>query len=401
VGTVRAKNIKVLFVDNDVEALARIRSLVDASAEPWDVRYAQNGSEALTELEFHGAADVVVANQRMPIMDGATLLASVRHRYPGAVRIIVSDFRDLPTALRSLPVAHRFLETPVEMDALRRAVDTSVEVQTRIGDSAMQSLLGEIDVLPSPPAMVIELNKALTWSETSVADIARIVETDAAMTAKLLHLVNSAFFGLGHRVTSVSHAVSYLGLATVRNVLCAVELVRAFTPEDADLSCAVEQLHTHSLAVADLARSFMTTNRLQAQDAFVAGMIHDIGLLAIITCAPKKYRALSNEAAASGASMSECELEILGATHASVGAYLLNLWGLPYALVEAVAHSHDADTLPEPTLTPSHAVFVAEQVVNQAGRTPGPSESGVLPDRDYLERLGLADFVDNNVVRSR
>ena len=204
--------------------------------------------------------------------------------------------------------------------------------------------------------------------------------------------MNSAFFGLSHRVTDARHAVSYLGLATVRNLLTAVELVRAFIPPSAELVRAVEEIHAHSLGVAELARTLMV-HRHQVHDTFTAGMMHDVGLLAIIAYLPDRYTAIREEVERSGRSLEEVELEIIGTSHAHLGAYLLSMWGLPYSLIEAVARSHDAESLPDRTMNPAHAVYIAEQVMNMMGTNGFSWESGKLPSEEYMQNLGVMETV--------
>lgn len=390
---------KVLFVDDDPVTIERVRHGLDEHAARWDVRFAKSAREALAELEFHGPYDAVITDLRMPHVDGAALLAEVKAHHPATVRVVMSDFLDLSSALRSVPVAQQFLESPVEISKLIATIERCADLSRRLENPSLRAMLGQIDLLPTPPSSVVALNEVMNRQDGSIDEVAKIIEADPAMTAKLLQLVNSAFFGLSHRVTDARHAVTYLGLATVRNLLSAVELVRAFTPANPELVRAVEGIHVHSMAVAEMARTLMA-HRHQVHDAFAAGMMHDVGLLALISCAPDRFLALRDEAMASGRPLVACESEVLGTTHATLGAYLLNAWGLPHALVEAVARSHDADRIADRTLTPAHAVFVAEQVLNVLGRG-GSMEGGRLPDHEYLSELGVADVVTQMVGRVR
>lgn len=389
---------RVLFVDDDPSILDQIRAAATATGRKWDFRFAASGQEALASLDVHGPCDAVVSDLRMPGMDGATLLATIKADFPQTVRIIVSDYRDLSGSLRCLPVAHQFLAAPLDMTTLCDAIERSVDLQRRLHHESLRSAIGDLDVLPSPPLSVVELNRALSRPDASIDDVAQVIARDPAMTAKLLQLVNSAFFGLRHRVTNAHHAVSYLGLATVRNLLTAVELVRAFTPPSVELVEAVEQIHTHSLSVAERARSLMA-HRHGIHDAFAAGMMHEVGLLALISHAPEKFLHVRDEIARGRRPADACEIDILGATHAQLGACLLSMWGLPYSLVEAVARSHDADRLQDRTMSPVHAVFIAEQLTNVLG-APCGWEHGRIPDHDYLMDLGIADEVQLLMSRS-
>jgi HD-like signal output (HDOD) protein len=297
----------------------------------------------------------------------------------------------MSVALESIPIAHQFLASPIDPVALTIAIERTVDIQQRIVQAPMRATLGSIDHLPSPPTSVVELNRALARPEASIEEVATVVENDVAMSAKLLQLVNSAFFGLTQRVTNVRQATALLGLTTVRNLLIAVEMVRAFNPREPELTRDVEMINAHSLAVAEATRSLMA-DRHQMHDAFAAGMMHDIGLLAIMAKHPDRYIEL-RDAVRSGVPLEECETTILGAHHSDIGAYLLGIWGLPHSMVEAVARSHDADSMHDRTMNTAHAVFIAEQIVNMQEHGGASWENPRLPDHDYLFELGVNEYV--------
>lgn len=254
-----------------------------------------------------------------------------------------------------------------------------------LADPGLQDLIGSIDVLPSPPTAVVSLNDALGRTEVVIEEVVSIIESDTAMTAKLLALVNSSFFGLSQRMTDVRQSVAYLGLDTVRNLLTAMELMRAFSAPTPELAQHMDNLHSHSMIVGNLARSLMARGP-HMHESFAAGMMHDIGLLAVLSTLPDKFTELCNSDAD--------EVEVLGTSHAWLGAYILDLWGVPQPLVQSVLHSHDAFTLLSPTLSTAHAVYVAEQLVNAADPFGAPWETGKLPSHEYLETVGLASAVN-------
>ncbi len=384
--------VNVMFVDDDIAALSRLEQLVRAHVPEWTTRFFAKASDALASCETEGAPDAIITDLRMPEIDGAALLEQMKELHPNAIRMVFSDYDDLPVALRSVPVAHQFLASPLEPQTVVELVTRDVELQQRITNPKLLDLVGSIDVLPSPPASVLEINRLVADPFSSVEAVAEAIRTDSAMSTKLLQLVNSAFFGLSNHVEDVQQAVALLGFDTVRNLLIAVELVRSFNAPSPDLVRVVEDLNAHSFTVAELSRSLMM-RRKGAHEAFVGGMMHDIGLLAIIGCAPDRYVALQKEVEKSGQSVEDCELSVLGTTHASIGAYLLGLWGLPFSLVEAVARSHDADQLNDSSITPVHAVFIAERVTNVLGSSNALRESTLLPSEGYYEQLGITETV--------
>lgn len=385
------QSIRVVVVDDDIAALSRVQQQIRNAVPDWSSEFFPNAKEALAHCRVT-PPDVVITDLRMPEIDGAALLEAIKVEFPNAIRMVFSDYDDLPVALRSVPVAHQFLAAPLDLDNVIELVTRDVELQQRISEPKLRDLVGSIDVLPSPPSSVIEINRLVADPFSSVEAVAEAIRTDSAMSAKLLQLVNSAFFGLSNHVEDVQQAVALLGFDTVRNLLIAVELVRSFRAPTPALVRAVEELNAHSLTVAELSRSLMMRKK-GAHEAFVAGMMHDIGLLALIACAPDRYIDLCTRLEETGCPLEICEEEILGTTHASIGAYLLGLWGLPFELVEAVARSHDADQVNDSVITPVHAVFVAERITNVLGSTNALHESNTLPDGEYLERMGIAETV--------
>jgi len=377
--------IEILFVDDEPSLLAGLRRMLYSMRSEWSMRFVGSAPEALEMLREH-PADVVVSDMRMPVMDGATFLTHVREEFPDTVRIILSGYTEFASALRSVPVAHQFLNKPCDSAMLKTAVQRSCELQQRLMSTGLRRLVGAVGALPSPPHILENLNRCLASNEPSIDEVAKVISGDIAMTAKLLQLANSAFFGLAREVREVSQAIAYLGLATVRDLATAAEAFRSFTSTDPDIVSWVTELEAHSADVATIA-SQLTDDRDRAMDAYSAGLLHDIGNLVLATTATDKFRSL--RASTAGDPIGN-ERELLGATHADLGAYLLTLWGLPYGLVDAVAHSHDASDQPW-EMSVTHAVHVAEAISEE--RAGGPVTSPKALDPNYLEALGISSLV--------
>jgi HD-like signal output (HDOD) protein/ActR/RegA family two-component response regulator len=331
--------IKVLFVDDDAPLLAGLRRMLYSKRSAWEMTFSGTAAEALAELE-KSEYDVIVSDMRMPGMDGASLLAEVRRRFPRTVRIILSGQSDAEAMLRSVSVAHQFLSKPCDRETLCEAIEGCLELQLRLSDGSLRDLLGKVDVLPSPPRVIKLLNDALDQPSVSLEQIATVVEPDPAITAKLLQLVNSPFFGVPSQVTNVQQALNYLGLNGFRNLLTATEMVRVMPSASSIPEGVIQRLETNSLNVAMRARALTTGNAQESNDAFAAGMLHDAGLLAAASCMPEKFMQLF-EAMDTTADLFQLEIEIFGASHADLGAYLLALWGLPNPIVDAVARHHE------------------------------------------------------------
>jgi putative nucleotidyltransferase with HDIG domain len=327
----------VVFVDDDVAVLGGLRRMLHQMRSEWQMTFVGDAAAALAAMEAR-PADVVVTDMRMPGVDGAMLLGQIRARWPQTVRLVLSGFADEGAALRSIPVAHQFLSKPCDSALLSATVRGACELQDRLLRPELRELVGGLGALPSAPRSFAAITEALGAPEVCLDTIASIIEQDAGCSAKLLQLVNSAFFGLARSVTQVREAVSYLGIARVRDVVLAAEAGAVFQCSTPQLARVAQEVNDHSAQVAAAARERATG--AQVHDVFVAGMLHDIGRLALATVAGERYATVERRRR-DGEDLSTVEIDVLGAGHAEVGAYLLQLWGLPYPLVDAVARHHD------------------------------------------------------------
>jgi len=226
----------------------------------------------------------------------------------------------------------------------------------------------------------------------SLLQVSRLVEQDPAMVAKVLHLVNSSFFGLSRRLTSIREAVSYLGLSLLRNLIFSVAVFRAFESETPMPGFSHERLQSHALAVAHLAKRICPA-REHADDAFVAALLADIGQLVMATHLPTLFADIIARTHADETTLHGAEYTRLGFSHAEVGAYLLGLWQLPYAVVEGVAHHHDASRIPPHRFIAADAAYIAHALVQSTAFAPkDPFDVPVVAlDARYLEALGVQD----------
>jgi putative nucleotidyltransferase with HDIG domain len=382
---------RILFVDDEQLVLDGLRDLLRAQRHEWKMVFALGGDAALAELEAE-PFDVVVSDMRMPGLDGAQLLALVQERHPESVRIVLSGQTELEEALRTVPVAHQCLAKPCSPDDLRHAIERAILSQTLLEDAAVRRAVASTEALPSAPTLYTKLVETLADPDGSVADVGRLVESDIAMCAKVLQLVNSSFFGLGRQISSAREAVIYLGMAPLRALVLSAGAFRAFAPARPIEGFSVEGLEAHSLLVARVASDLLTGKR-ESEDAFTAGLLHDVGKLVLAAYGPDDLAAMLAEARASGRPLHFVERERVGVTHAEIGAYLLTLWGLPHRIVEAVAHHHSPIRIPGTKLDSSAAVHIAVVLVD-GYRDDGIGGAPQELDLVYLEELGVADRVD-------
>jgi putative nucleotidyltransferase with HDIG domain len=376
-GMAETSLLRVLFVDDERSLLDGLRRSLRSMRDVWHMSFANSGQEAL-DLMAVEPVHVVVSDMRMPNIDGLELLTRVRELYPETVRIVLSGQTEMQTALRSVSIAQAFLHKPSEPDVIKQAIMRALELSGELENDAIRRMVAKVEALPSPPDVVRRLNECLLRPEADLAEIAAISSSDPAITAKLLQLANSSFFGVSRPVLDVEDAINLLGISTVRDLAAGSKLFEALA---ADLDPShITRFEAHSNRVAQLASSMCSDGRI-ARETFSAGILHDVGQLVIAVGFPEESREIEARTSA-GESRCDVEMELFGVTHASVGAHLLRLWGLPSSVVEAVAWHHSG-TRHEPwEMNAIHSTFLAEMIADELD--PG----ALLPD-DYLTALGL------------
>lgn len=195
--------------------------------------------------------------------------------------------------------------------------------------------LREIKNLPTLPGIVTKLTKMAESPETTTEQMGRVISKDHILAAKLLKLVNSAFYGFPQRISSLDSAIILLGFNVIKSLIISASIFEFMEEQDVEL-------WEHSLGCA-VACSVLA-KRLGIKDPeeiSTAGLIHDIGKVAIKMELPQEYDAIGDLVRERGISRLEAEQEILGLTHAEVGGWLARSWNLPEKLIEPIAFHHD------------------------------------------------------------
>ncbi|MCU0578777.1 MAG: HDOD domain-containing protein, partial [Desulfobacterota bacterium] len=207
-------------------------------------------------------------------------------------------------------------------------------------DSARLDNFKSIRNLPTLPGVAMKILEAVRSEETSLNVIADILSKDPPLTAKILGLINSAFYRLPSKVTSISHAVKLLGIQTVKKVALSFSLVRSFAG-DPQGTFDYGKFWRDSLIAAVFSR-LLAEKVLPAkvEDAFTLGLLHDIGVLALNVTMPKQYSLVIQEMALTGCPMPEAEERIIGFDHQDVGSFLTRSWDLPEIFFLPIARHH-------------------------------------------------------------
>jgi putative nucleotidyltransferase with HDIG domain len=207
-------------------------------------------------------------------------------------------------------------------------------------------IVSHVNNLPTPPAVFQQINNVINDPDTSAYEIANIISEDPALTAKVLRLTNSAFYGIPRTVTNVKQAIVILGLEVVKSLVISASVFEMFSQKEKLDADYLDYFWRHSLAAAIvgriISREKSIPSMLEAEVAFAAGLLHDIGKLIIVSELKNAHHEIK-AALSRDTVLSEygAETEILGFSHADIGASLCVKWNLPEQLCRAVAFHHD------------------------------------------------------------
>jgi HD-like signal output (HDOD) protein len=382
---------RVLFVDDEQDMLDSLGDALRPYRRVWRMRFAVSGEAALAALATE-PCDVIVSDIQMPRMDGAKLLACVQERYPATIRLVLSGYANPQIVARAATVAHRILAKPCDVDELGVVIERSCALHELTEQAQQYRVAAGATALPSAPGIYMALMRAIADPSTGPDDIAALIERDTAMTAKLLQLANSAFFGIGRTVNRVRDAVVYLGSDTIKALTLSVEAVGRLAPQGMQ-GFSIDRFHRHASLVARIAAAILPKGAVQ-QDAITAGLLHDIGQLVLIADDPDRWRRLTVQAQDRQMPLYQVEQQDEGITHAAIGAYLLCLWGLPDGVAEAVAHHHDPLAVPGAGLDAIAAVHIADALAHEVQHNAEDTTPPALLDVAYLDGLGVRSQLD-------
>jgi len=389
------QRVRVAFVDDETSVLTSLRRSMLAMLDEWEMAFFTNGPDLLRRLAEE-PFDVVVADQRMPGMDGSNLLDEVSRLYPGMMRVILSGHADNASIFRTVGPAHIYLPKPCDPAALAQAIKSRMTLRALMGGSEMTTLLNSVSKLPSAPKLFLDLVAELRSPRSSAATVANIIKRDMAMTAELLKLTNSSYYSTSTTVSAPLQAVRILGLEIVQTLVLQLGIFHQFQGSE-EMAKQIELLNGYSQALGDLAeRVALAAGEPDsvAKAAHCAALLSAIGSLVLLSEKSDDYRA-ALETVGPDHPLHVAEAEKFGADHTLIGAYLLGLWGFSDSIIEAITFSH----------RPSNCVSCVNPVLTalHVARAVGPpfplldkGKTSPLPlDQTYLADTGRAGSASN------
>lgn len=386
-----------ILKEDQVAVLWLGKPLDDFSSFPVELKgrvkiaLAKTPDQAMEMLDKHDFRVIVVQLNHDDFEFRYNWLRKVVAKHPGVIRIMLNDGLQNYQVAKASELCHRSLLFSSGVTDLFHEVGQSLRLIQSSNKPVVREYVGAIERLPSLPGVYVALNDALASDITGAAEIASIIERDPAMSAKILQLVNSAFFALSSKVFKIKDAVVILGVRQIRDLFLVSRIFEHF-PQDRNWSgFSFENLFDRCMVVGRFARAICREQRVSADiadKAFLAALLQDIGMLMIATREADHYSEVLQEAARLNHPLYAIEKLRLGVTHMEVGAYMLGLWNLPPEVVEAVLYHSNPNATSGEKFTPLTAVHLADSILPDVVSLNDCHISSQISEK-YVARLGL------------
>lgn len=380
---------EVLFVDTDNYMLKALKR-VFRREQQWQVHYADGAQAALDILKAH-PIKILFTEVRLVGTSGLELLRLVQSHYPDVVRIILSGYTSQDVLIESVGIAHQYLSKPCEGQQLLDTLLGAFTVQKLVDHEGLKELISGLKGLPSLPSLYVEIMAELNRADPDMEKIGEIISQDLGITAKVLQIVNSPFFGLMQAVQSPARAVGLLGLDVVRAMVLSAGTFSKFKKISA-AGFSMEDLWQHGMQTAGYAKCIAHAHQCKPrveEAAFIAGLMHDIGKLVVAANKPEAYEEIQARLAENEEAFHVAERAVYHADHAELGGYLLGLWGIPDEVLQAVAYHHAPQQGRDKGLTALTLVHVANAFSNQGAALADTEFEAMDLDRAYLTAAGV------------
>jgi putative nucleotidyltransferase with HDIG domain len=380
---VGASSWRVLFVGADPLWFGQIKRDVECLQPDWLCMNA-SGVAAPENLEWRSADALVVEGRTAGAREW---LEKVRKERPGINCLIRCDISEKPVADAWKGLGYPMLANHGDAGTLASSLVRNARLHEWMRDPAIQRLVPSLRKLPATPRLFVQVTEELRSSNGSLDVVAHLIRQDPVMSAKMLQLVNSAFFASTREVSDTLDAAIILGTDRIKSLILLAGIFSQY--KEAEGVCpSVEALLAHSIQVGVYSRAIAlseTKDAATAEAAFTAGVLHDMGKMILAGNLPVWYKEVRKLRVSKKLSDHEAEFEMFGATHANVGACLLASWGLPLPILEAVAWHHEPERSSERAFCLLAAVHAADAFAHESDGTPTHIH------QSFFERIGLAD----------
>jgi len=392
-------NARVLLVPSGEDvgrAFSRLLRAEQTGRRAWDLVVTSDRRGGLEALAA-SPVDVVILDVSADEVSDLALLAEMKAAHPDVVRIALATPSDEDEAVRLGHLVHRVVSKPADVPRLRGAVEDALTLRQLVRRPSVRRVIGQLGALPPLPPLVADLRRAISDPDSDARDVANVARRDPALVAKLLQLANSAYFCPGRRgdsaVMRLEEAIVLLGFSLVQSLALAMGVFAQYESRKNRVPFSVALLQRHSFATGEIA-SRLLPGQPAAEEAFVAGLLHDVGRLVIASSFPESFSRIWAVARRRQVSATIVEEEEYGATHQEVGAYLFGIWGLPASVVRAVGNHHQPALADGRTFGVSSAVHVADWLAHGLLSAANDAPPRAELDRAHLEAAGVAGKLD-------
>jgi HD-like signal output (HDOD) protein len=364
--------------------------ITQALGAGWEATSVASEADAAEQLE-KSAFDAFLADFNLGSPDASELLNQALEKRPETPRFLFAYESDLALVAAKVNGAHHILPKPIEPDSLKKRIEDG------IGDANSKQAGSDpsnspIDA-PAVSSIYSEVLKAMESPGATSEQVGEMIARDEALTSEVLRLTNSAYLGLPRNITEPAEAVEALGLETVKALVMALQ----FLAEHSRLRpgyLSLDEIWQHSVNVAQIARDlvlFETKDRKLASQALIAGLLHDLGKVVLVTNFDDLYGRVHSLANKQPVSLWDIEKGMFGANHGEIGACLVGMWNMPGPIVDAAALHHEPPLGEQQQMTPLAAVHIANVLEHQLR----PSDDGMMVapimNTPFLNELGLLE----------
>jgi putative nucleotidyltransferase with HDIG domain len=386
------ENFKVLVVDGD----SYDRSIITAALKSqriYEIRESQNGVEALRILRDY-KPDVVILDIDHPGWSGKKLLGLLRmnRTFDDTVFLLISDVHDKSSLHKYITSGvHDFIIKPFRKEQIISKVRKALTQRTESLNSSApiqgihRTIEGIIE-LPVISPIIGHIEQTLSEPDVSVRDVSAVITGDPSITTTILKLANSAYFGVAQEVKTIEHAIILLGFKTVKKVVLTAAVSSVFTDRSIRNGIDRMALWEHSIGCASTAEFLSPYFHVDRDVAFIGGLIHDIGKIALDACFPDYYRRVIEKVHCDNSAIADAETDILGISHSDAGRILLMKWQFPGEYRDAVSCHHEESLLGKNTV--ATLIHLSDTMARHMRF--GSGGDGIIPDiAAVFTRCGL------------
>lgn len=392
--------MRIVFVDDDSQVLEGLRRMLFGRRDVWQMRFFTDPQAALVSLQEE-PAELVVSDLQMPGMDGVAFLEQVRKNYSESIRYVLTGVLDHPQLGQAMRCAHQVIAKPCRPNLLCEVIERAKTIKDRLSAIKRVSLFSGLNDLPVMPESHQKVLDMLASPTASPRRLGQLVAEDVGMSARIVQLANSAWFGRSGSVHDPIQAVLFLGVKTVEAMVLTEGIFACLCPELVQ-EFGVSGLQAHCLRVGILARKISTDLQFsndQIEAASTAGILHDSGKIVLISKMKDVFAQVLTRSRTEGRALYEIEQEMVGISHAELAGAMLQLWAMPAEIIEAIACHHQPSEAavsfrisPEANLAD---VICLADAIDHCFCSNGADGVSPVIDQERLAYLGLTETAEN------